>query len=144
MSACRKPGKNDESSLRSGDGGDPQLIRNSGEIDNAPFKTEGAPGLMIGTEPNADPKRTKRTQPVAGNLRLLVTQVKGNTKAVLYRAVTAGSLAIGRLSSIFPCTALLSNPFLTSATTARTMPKNRRSDVSGIRRSKLTAGNNPP
>jgi hypothetical protein len=43
---------------------------------------------MIGTDPKADPKRA---QPVAGDLRLLVTQVDGKTKAVLYRQVVPGT-----------------------------------------------------
>jgi hypothetical protein len=64
--------------------GDAQLLKNSGEVDNAPFKTGGALDLMIGTDPKADPRRT---QPAAGDLRLIVTQVKGRTKALLYRAV---------------------------------------------------------
>jgi hypothetical protein len=67
---------------------DPQLLKNSGEIENAPFKTGGALDLMIGTDPKAD---TKRIQPVAGDLRLLVTQVNSKTKAVLYRAVVPGT-----------------------------------------------------
>jgi len=67
---------------------DETLLKNSGEIDNAPFKTGGALDLMLGTNPAADPRRP---QPVAGDLRLLVTQVKGKTKAVLYRAVVPGT-----------------------------------------------------
>jgi hypothetical protein len=68
--------------------GDEKLLQNSGEIDNAPFKTGGALDLMIGMDPKADPHRA---QPVAGDLRLLVTQVKGKTKAELYRAVVPGT-----------------------------------------------------
>ena len=67
---------------------DESLLKNSGAIDNAPFKTGGALDLMLGTDPNAKPGRP---QPVAGDLRLLVTQVKGKTKAVLYRAVVPGT-----------------------------------------------------
>ncbi len=67
---------------------DPNLLKNSGEIDIAPFKTGGALDLMIGTNPKAD---SHRTQSVAGDLRLLVTQVKGKTKAVLYREVAPGT-----------------------------------------------------
>jgi hypothetical protein len=67
---------------------DPQLLRNSGEIASAPFKTGGALDLMLGTDPNANPKRTMA---VGGDLRLLVTQVKGKTKAVLYREVVPGT-----------------------------------------------------
>jgi hypothetical protein len=68
--------------------GDPQLLVNSGAIDNAPFKTGGALDLMIGTNPKADPDRKT---PVAGDLRLLVTQVQGKTKAILYRQVVPGT-----------------------------------------------------
>lgn len=63
---------------------DPELLRNSGEMGNAPFKTGGALDLMIGTNPHAD---THRNQAAVGDLRLLVTQVNHQTKAVLYRAV---------------------------------------------------------
>ena len=64
--------------------GDKDLLRNSGDVPNALFKTGGALDLMLGTDAAADPKRGK---PVAGDLRLLVTQVKGVTRASLYRAV---------------------------------------------------------
>ena len=66
----------------------PGLLRNSGTVANAPFKTGGALDLMIGTDPNANPKRTR---PVAGDQRLLVYQVNGQTKALLYRAVVPGT-----------------------------------------------------
>lgn len=67
--------------------GDANLLRNSGEVPNALFKTGGALDVMIATDPSAKPGRT---DPVAGDQRLLVTQVKGQTKALLYRAVVAG------------------------------------------------------
>jgi hypothetical protein len=67
---------------------DPNLLANSGAVTNAPFKTGGALDLMIGTDPKANPKRSK---PVAGDIRLLVYQVKGQTKALLYRAVVPGT-----------------------------------------------------
>jgi len=67
---------------------DPNLLRNSGEMPTAPFKTGGALDLMLGVNPGADPKRA---EPVEGDLRLLVTQVKGKTLAILYRAVVPGS-----------------------------------------------------
>jgi len=54
----------------------------------APFKTGGALDLMLGVNPAADPKRTHA---VEGDERLLVTQVKGKTLAVLYRAVVPGT-----------------------------------------------------
>ena len=68
--------------------GNDKLLRNSGAVPLAPFKTGGALDLMLGTNPGADPNRRA---PVAGDLRLLVTQVGGKTKAVLYRAVVPGA-----------------------------------------------------
>jgi hypothetical protein len=67
---------------------DPNLLINSGAITNAPFKSGGALDLMIGTDSKAD---AKRTDPVSGDIRLLIYQVKGQTKATLYRAVVRGS-----------------------------------------------------
>ena len=68
--------------------GDPTLLRNSGEMALAPFKTGGALDLMIGTDPASAPSRK---QAVSGDLRLIVTIVNGRTKALLYRAVAAGA-----------------------------------------------------
>ncbi len=68
--------------------GDENLLRNSGEMPNALFKTGGALDLMIGANANAD---EKRGQPVAGDSRLLVTRVKNKTVALLYRAVVPGT-----------------------------------------------------
>jgi hypothetical protein len=67
---------------------EPNLLQNSGELPIAPFKTGGALDLMIGTNPKADPKRT---QPVEGDLRLLVTLVKNKPLALLYRPVVPGT-----------------------------------------------------
>jgi hypothetical protein len=67
---------------------DPNLLRNSGAVANAPFKTGGALDLMIGADSHADPKRLA---PVPGDERLLVYQVGGTTKALLYRAVVHGA-----------------------------------------------------
>jgi len=67
---------------------EPNLLRNSGAVANAPFKTGGALDLMIGADIHASPKREA---PVAGDLRLLVYQVNGQTKAMLYRAVVPGT-----------------------------------------------------
>ncbi len=67
---------------------DADLLRNSGEMATAPFKTGGALDVMIGANPAADPKRAKAGE---GDMRLLVTQVKGKTFAVLYRAVVPGT-----------------------------------------------------
>ena len=68
--------------------GDVNWLRNSGEVALAPFKTGGALDLMISTDADADPNRAK---PVAGDSRLLITQVAGKTRAPLYRAVVAGT-----------------------------------------------------
>lgn len=67
--------------------GDAALLRNSGEMLLAPFKTGGALDLMIGVNPASN---ATRKQAVAGDLRLLVTLSKGKPKALLYRAVVAG------------------------------------------------------
>lgn len=64
------------------------LLRNSGEIPHALFKTGGALDLMLATNPAADPKRRS---PVAGDLRLLVAQVDGKPRAVLYEPVSPGA-----------------------------------------------------
>jgi len=67
---------------------DPNLLRNSGEVPVAPFKTGGTLELMIGTDPKADPKRRDA---VAGDLRLVITRVKEKTVALLYRPVVPGT-----------------------------------------------------
>ncbi|WP_158800012.1 hypothetical protein [Pedobacter sp. L105] len=68
--------------------GDAGLLKNSGEIPMAPFKTGGALDIMIGTDGTANPNRTA---PVAGDLRLLITLLKGKPYALLYRAVANGA-----------------------------------------------------
>ncbi|MBV9467990.1 MAG: hypothetical protein JOZ57_01945, partial [Abitibacteriaceae bacterium] len=67
---------------------DPNLLNNSGDALQNLFKTGGALDLMLGTDANADPKRNHA---VAGDVRLLVTRVKGKTTAVLYRPVAPGT-----------------------------------------------------
>jgi hypothetical protein len=68
--------------------GDANLLKNTGEMPNALFKTGGALDLMIGADAGADEKRGK---PVIGDVRLLVAQVKGKSVAALYRAVVPGT-----------------------------------------------------
>jgi hypothetical protein len=68
--------------------GDAQLLENSGAAENAPFKTGGALDLMLGTNPGADPDRR---EPTAGDIRLLITRVRGKTRAWLYRAIVPGT-----------------------------------------------------
>ncbi|MGE9268316.1 MAG: hypothetical protein ACQKBY_09485, partial [Verrucomicrobiales bacterium] len=65
---------------------DENLLKNSGEMPLAPFKTGGALDLMLGPE-----KREGRREPVAGDLRLLVTLKEGKARAMLYRAVVSGT-----------------------------------------------------
>jgi len=67
---------------------EPNLLVNSGVTLNTPFKTGGALDLMIGADPRANPARQT---PVAGDLRLLVYRVNGQTKAMLFRAVVPGT-----------------------------------------------------
>ena len=64
--------------------GDKDLLNNTGESMHLLFKTGGALDLMLATKPDAP---ADRTEPAAGDVRLLVTRVKGETRAVLYRPV---------------------------------------------------------
>jgi hypothetical protein len=68
--------------------GDANLLRNTGEMPNALFKTGGALDLMIGADANADDRRSK---PVVGDARLIITMAKNKTVAMLYRAVVPGT-----------------------------------------------------
>ncbi len=61
------------------------LLRNSGEIPQALFKTGGGLDLMLATNPAAN---SERRSPVAGDIRLLVTQVNGKPRAVLFEPVS--------------------------------------------------------
>ena len=100
---------------------DPKLLVNSGAVANAPFKTGGALDLMIGANPAADPNRKAA---VAGDRRLLVYQVNGETRALLYRAVVPGT----------------SNPVPFSSP-ARTITLDQVEDVSGAVELYAQAGN---
>ena len=91
----RKPDVTEAAIVISGDhlyaafrNNEPNLLRNSGALQNAPFKTGGALDLFIGTDPHADPNRKS---PVVGDIRLLVYQVNQETKAILYKAVVPGT-----------------------------------------------------
>jgi hypothetical protein len=70
--------------------GDEKLLKNSGEMPVAPFKTGGALDLMIGANGAA---KSDRQEPVPGDSRLLVTLVNGKPWAMLYRAVVNETLA---------------------------------------------------
>ena len=75
---------------------DANLLNNTGEMPTAIFKTGGALDLMIGTNPKANPART---EPVAGDIRVLVTIVKNKPVAMLYRAVVPGTTDPEKFSS---------------------------------------------
>ncbi|HZZ74003.1 MAG TPA: NHL repeat-containing protein, partial [Pirellulales bacterium] len=62
------------------------LLKNSGETPNALFKHGGCLDLMLGTNPDLPADRVAG----AGDERLLITEVKGATRALLYRAKVAG------------------------------------------------------
>jgi hypothetical protein len=64
------------------------LLSNSGETPNALFKHGGCLDLMLATDPAAPPDRAG---PVPGDQRLLITRVKDQTRAVLYRARVPGT-----------------------------------------------------
>jgi|GEM_PF-1559128 len=66
------------------------LSTNSGETPQAIFKTGGGLDLMLGADPAAD---RNRVDPVAGDVRLVVTHVKDKPVAMLYRAVVPGTTA---------------------------------------------------
>ena len=61
---------------------DKALLANTGESGQMLFATGGALDLMLGADPSADPARAA---PVAGDVRLVATRVRGQTKATLYR-----------------------------------------------------------
>jgi hypothetical protein len=71
---------------------EPKMLDNSGQSLQNLFKTGACLDVMIGSNPAADPRRTR---PVAGDERLLVTKVKGKTVAVLYRQVSPGAKGAG-------------------------------------------------
>jgi hypothetical protein len=72
--------------------GEPGEVVNAATTPQNLFKTGGALDVMLGADPAADPARR---QPAAGDLRLLVAQVKDKSGkpspvALLYRAVVPG------------------------------------------------------
>ena len=70
--------------------GDANLLKNSGETPLAPFKDGGALDVMLSTNPIAAGAKPGKAAG-AGDLRLLVTQVKGKTLALVYRATVPGT-----------------------------------------------------
>jgi len=63
---------------------EPQALENSGASLQNLFKTGGALDVMLGTDPKADPARRSAA---SGDIRLLVSLVRGKPTAVLYRPV---------------------------------------------------------
>jgi len=68
--------------------GNKNLLKNTGELQTAPFKTGGALDIMISNNPDVNDKRTKAAE---GDMRLLVTLVKNKPYALLYTQVAAGT-----------------------------------------------------
>jgi hypothetical protein len=66
--------------------GEAQALENSGSSFQNLFKTGGALDVMLATDPDSDPRR-KSAAP--GDIRLLVSLVRGQPKAVLYRPVAS-------------------------------------------------------
>jgi hypothetical protein len=66
------------------------LLANSGETAVAPFKHGGCLDIMLATDAAA---AAERTAPAAGDLRLLVTRVKGKPVALVYRPRVPGTKA---------------------------------------------------
>ncbi len=66
------------------------LFKNGGDDFHRYFKTGAAVDFMLGTDPKAN---SDRSEPAAGDLRLLVTMVRGKPVVVLYRAVSPGASA---------------------------------------------------
>jgi hypothetical protein len=64
--------------------GDPKTLDNAGTSLQNLFKTGGALDLMLATDPASDPQRKSAA---VGDIRLLVSLVKGKPVAVLYRQV---------------------------------------------------------
>lgn len=77
----------------------PGLLANDGDDYRFLFKRGGALDLMLATKAAAEPGRQA---PTAGDQRLLVTHVRGQTKAVLYRAVSPGGPAAGAVRYTSP------------------------------------------
>jgi hypothetical protein len=63
---------------------DPKALDNAGTSLQNLFKTGGALDLMLGTNPSSDPQRKSAAD---GDIRLLVSVVRGKPVAVLYRQV---------------------------------------------------------
>ncbi len=79
--------------------GDPAALANATGEPTLAFKRGGAVDLMLGTDATAP---DKRLQPVAGDLRLLVTMQAGKPLAVLYRSVVPGTAEAARVPFISP------------------------------------------
>jgi len=74
-------------------------VRNAADDPKLLFKSGEALDITLGLDPNADPKRTA---PVAGDLRILISKVKGESMAVLYRPVAPDAPADKRMRFTSP------------------------------------------
>ena len=79
--------------------GDKDCLDNSGGDYKFLFKRGGCVDIMLQTDVSA---KRSGNEPMAGDLRLLLTRVKGEVKAVLYRAVVPGTVADGRVHFVSP------------------------------------------
>jgi hypothetical protein len=78
---------------------DPEALSNGGGNFQHLFKQGGALDLMIGGDAKTG---RERADPAPGDLRLLITRVKGKTQAVLYRAVVPGTPEAERVEFASP------------------------------------------
>lgn len=76
--------------------GDPKCLVNGGGDYRFLFKRGGCVDLMIQTD--LDPAAPRGREPIAGDIRLLVTTVDGVPRAVLYRPVAPGAAAADRVA----------------------------------------------
>jgi hypothetical protein len=74
--------------------GNPEALLNGGGDYKFLFKRGGSVDIMLETSP---PEYRKDSNPIAGDLRLLVTKVKGQTRAILYKPVVPGTAQKDRL-----------------------------------------------
>lgn len=79
--------------------GDPDVLTNAPGEPKLSFKRGGAVDLMLASDPKT---KAERSEPAAGDLRLLVTKNAGKTVAMLYRAVVPGTKEAERIPFISP------------------------------------------
>jgi len=70
-------------------------LKNAGDDKTMLFKSGDALDIALGTDPKADPKRRS---PGEGDLRILISMVKGQPKAILYRFKVADAAGEKRVT----------------------------------------------